>query len=172
MSDTIYDESYDESPTSQPDPIQVDQDLLIEDLSYQDAKDYVMRFLIAEKKLERQLHDKQRELEKWNERLAVAEKNNTPQQLEDVKRHLHRLIQERDTLAAERDTLHRKNVVLKEKLQHMAHNAGAAASARAEKLLSDFEQLVDVDEYKLQEAMKDQEADEELAKLKAKLNQS
>ena len=36
----------------------------------------------------------------------------------------------------------------------------------------DFEQLVDVEEYKLQEAMKNQEADDELAKLKARLHKT
>jgi hypothetical protein len=39
-------------------------------------------------------------------------------------------------------------------------------------LLSDFDQLVNVDEYKLQEEMKNQEAEDELAKLKAKLHHS
>jgi hypothetical protein len=45
-------------------------------------------------------------------------------------------------------------------------------SSRAERLLADFEQLVDVEEYKLQEAMKNQEAEDELAKLKARLHQT
>ena len=80
------------------------------------------------------------------------------------------LIQERDKIAAERDDLHRKNIILKEKLQLKTKNADGSSSSRAERLLSDFEQLVDVEEYKLQEAMKEQEAEDELAKLKAKLS--
>lgn len=44
--------------------------------------------------------------------------------------------------------LHRKNIILKEKLQAKPKDAEAAASA-LERLLADFEQLVDVNEYKL-----------------------
>ena len=52
----------------------------------------------------------------WNERLAYAEQQGTPEQVERIKRELHILIQERDKLTAERDELHRKNIILKEKL--------------------------------------------------------
>ena len=151
---------------------EVDTDLLIDDLSYQEAKTYVMQFLIAEKKTERLLQEKQQVFNTWNERLAYAEQRGTPEQVERVKHELHILIRERDQLLAERDALHRKNIILKEKLQLKAKEVEASAGARAERLLTDFEQLVDVDEYKLQEAMKNQEAEDELAKLKAKLNHS
>jgi hypothetical protein len=131
----------------------------------------VLSFLIAEKKTEKLLQEKQQNLDRWNERLAYAEKQGTGEQLDRIKRELHNLIQERDKLRAERDQLHRKNIILKEKLQAKPRDAGTgAASSRAEKLLADFGELVDVEEYKLQEAMKDQEADDELAKLKAKLS--
>lgn len=151
---------------------EVDSDFLIDDLSYQEAKAYVMQFLIAEKKTERFLQEKQQAFNKWNERLAYAEQRGTPEQVERVKHELHTLIRERDQLLAERDALHRKNIILKEKLQLKAKEADASAGARAERLLTDFEQIVDVDEYKLQETMKNQEAEDELAKLKAKLNHS
>lgn len=151
---------------------EVDTDLLIDNLSYQEARNYVMQFLTAEKKTERLLQEKQQAFNKWNERLAFAEQRGTPEQVERVKHELHILIRERDQLLAERDALHRKNIILKEKLQLKATEAEASVSARAERLLTDFEQLVDVDEYKLQEAMKNQEAEDELAKLKARLNHS
>ncbi len=169
MSETAYHDSQNPQTgtTSSGD---ADTDLMIDDLSYQDARDYVIRFLTAEKKTEKLLQEKQQELNTWNERLAFAEKQGTPDQLERVKRELHALIRERDTLKTERDRFHRKNIVLKEKLQHKAKSADIPSSAHAEQLLADFEQLVDVDEYKLQEAMKDQEAEDELAKLKAKLH--
>lgn len=166
MSDT----SYDASQTPQSGATNVDADLMIDELSYEDAHEYVMRFLVAEKKTERLLQEKQQQFNTWNERLAYAEQQGTPEQVERIKRELHILIQERDKLTTERDGLHRKNIILKEKLQLKTKNADGSSSSRAERLLADFEQLVDVEEYKLQEAMKEQEADDELAKLKAKLS--
>lgn len=169
MSDPAYNDM--QQPQTEGHYVEVDRDLLIDDMSYQDAREYVMSFLVAEKKTEKLLQEKQQNLDRWNERLAYADQQGTAEQLERIKRELHVLIRERDTLRVERDQLHRKNVVLKEKLQAKAQNAGAdAGSTRAEKLLADFSELVDVEEYKLQEAMKDQEADDELAKLKAKLS--
>ncbi len=149
---------------------EVDTDLLIDDLPYEEAKNYVMQFLTAEKKTERLLQEKQQAFNTWNERLAYAEQRGTPEQVAQVKKELHRLIGERDRLLTERDALHRKNMILKEKLQLKVTGADPSASARAERLLSDFDQLVNVDEYKLQEEMKNQEAEDELAKLKAKLH--
>ena len=169
MSDSAYNDV--QQPQAARAHVEVDSDLLIDDLSYQDAREYVMGFLTAEKKTERLLQEKQQDLDRWNERLAYAEKQGTTEQVERIARELHVLIQERDTLRTEREQLHRKNIILKEKLQAKAQNAAAGAgSARAEKLLADFGELVDVEEYKLQEAMKDQEAEDELAKLKAKLS--
>ncbi len=168
MSETAYHDSQ-EPQTGNTSSGGVDTDLMIDDLSYQDAREYVMHFLVAEKKAEKLLQERQQDLNTWNERLAFAEKQGTSDYLERAKRELHTLIRERDTLSAERDALHRKNIILKEKLQLKAKDANIPSSAHAEQLLSDFEQLVDVEEYKLQEAMKAQEAEDELAKLKAKL---
>lgn len=159
--------------TAAPDmPGDIDVDLMIDELSYQDAKAYVLQFLTAEKKTERLLQERQQALNTWNERLAYAEQHGTPEQAQRAKQELHTLIRERDHLVVERDTLHRKNVILKEKLQLKAQGADSQKSSRAERLLADFEQLVDVEEYKLQEAMKNQEAEDELAKLKAKLHKT
>jgi len=148
----------------------VDRDLMIDDLSYQDARDYVLKFLTSEKKTIKELQEKEQELQKWNERLAFAERNGNAEQLQQVKTHLHRLIQERDALKAEKEALQRKTTILKEKLHAKPKDAEVVSSARAERLLADFEQLVDVNEYKLNQAIKDQEAEDELAKLKAKLS--
>ena len=168
MSETTYHDAQTPEPngTSFGD---VDSDLMIDDLSYQDAKEYVMRFLITEKKTEKLLSEKQQEFNTWNERLAFAKKSGTPEQIEMVERELHALIRERDQLVAEREALHRKNIILKEKLQSKAQEAGIPSSSYAEQLLADLEDLSDVEEYKLKEAMKEQEAEDELAKLKAKL---
>ncbi len=163
MSDTGYSDSQ---------ASQVDPDLMIDDLSYTDAKNYVMRFLTAEKRTEKMLQQKQEDFNKWNERLAFVEKQGTPEQLEKVKRELNVLISERDKLKAEFAALQRKNMILKEKLQHKAKDVGIPSSAFAEQLLRDFDQLVDVEDYKLQEAMNEQAAEDELAKLKAKLQGS
>ena len=148
---------------------EVDQDLMIDDLSYKDAHEYVMKFLTTEKKTDQQLKETQQELDKWNERLAFIEKSGDAKHLEQVKAHLSRLIGQRDSLKAEKEVLHRKNIILKEKLQAKPKDAEAAASARAERLLADFEQLVDVNEYKLDQAIKEQQAVDELEKLKARL---
>jgi len=147
----------------------VDTDLMIDDLSYQDARDYVLKFLVGEKKTKAALQQKEQELHKWKERLAFAEKKGLAQQVEEATRQLHFLIQEKAKLTAELDALHRKIIILKEKLQDKAKSAGIPSSAFAEQLLSNLEQLADVDEYKLKEAMKQQEAEDELSKLKAKL---
>ncbi len=149
---------------------EVDRDLMIDDLSYQDARDYVLKFLTSEKKTTKALQEKELELLKWNERLAFSERAGNAEQVQQVKSHLHRLIQERDTLKAEKEALQRKTTILKEKLQAKPKDAEVVSSAKAERLLADFEQLVDVNEYKLNEAMKEQEAEDELAKLKAKLS--
>ena len=149
---------------------EVDRDLMIDDLSYADARDYVLKFLTSEKKTVKALQEKEQELQKWNERLAFVERSGSPDQLQQVKSHLHRLIQERDALKAEKEALQRKTTILKEKLQAKPKDAEVVSSSRAERLLADFEQLVDVNEYKLNEAMKEQEAEDELAKLKAKLS--
>ena len=148
---------------------EVDRDLLIDNMSYEDARQYVMSFLITEKKTRAALLEKEQELHTWNERLAFAEEKGLTEQAEKARHHLHFLIQEKDKLSAEFAALQRKNVILKEKLQDLAKTAGLPSTAHAEQLLSDLEQLADVDEYKLQEAMKQQEAEDELAKLKAKL---
>lgn len=171
MTNTGYYDSHEAQAEATP-SVDVDADLMIDDLSYEDAKNYVIRFLTAEKRTEKQLQEKQQEFDKWNERLAFAEQQGTPEQLEMVKRELNALISEREKLKAELEILHRKNIILKEKLQLKAENAGIPSSTFAEQLLADFGQLVNVDEYKLQEAMKDQEAEDELAKLKAKLQGS
>jgi len=149
--------------------VEVDRDLMIDDLSYQDAHEYVLKFFTAEKRTAQMLKIKQQDFQTWNERLVFAERQADAALLEKTKQHLHRLIQERDTLKTEYDDLHRKNIILKEKLDLKAKAANLPSTARAEQLLADFEQLVDVDEYKLKQAMQEQEADDELAKLKAKL---
>lgn len=147
----------------------VNRDLMIDNMSYQDARQYVLRFLISEKKTKAALTEKDQELNTWNERLAFAEKQGLADQAEKARHHLHLLIQEKEKLAAELDGLHRKNIILKEKLDHLAKTDGIPSSAHAEQLLSDLNSLADVDEYKLKEAMKQQEAEDELAKLKAKM---
>lgn len=168
MNDTEYTHAQEPQLDSIPSS-NVDSDLLIDDLSYEDAKNYVLQFLIAEKKAKAQLQEKEQELNKWNERLAFAEKKGLTEHLENVKRQLHFLVDEKAKLTAEIETLHRKIVVLKEKLDLKAKSAGIPSSAHAEQLLSALEQVADVDEYKLQEAMKQQAAEDELAELKAKL---
>ncbi len=152
--------------TAEPD---VDRDLLIDNMSYQDARKYVLNFLISEKKTKAALTEKEQELNTWNERLAFAEKKGMTEQAEKAKHHLHLLIQEKQTLAAELTALQRKNIILKEKLEHLAKTDGIPTTAHAEQLLNDLGQLADVDEYKLKEAMKQQDAEDELAKLKAKM---
>ena len=149
---------------------EVDRDLMIDDLSYADAREYVLKFLTSEKKTVKALQEKEQELQKWNERLAFVERSGSPDQLQQVTSHLHRLIQERDALKAEKEALQRKTTILKEKLHAKPKDVDVVSSSRAERLLADFEQLVDVNEYKLDQAMKDQEAEDELAKLKAKLS--
>jgi len=168
MNDTEYNETQEPQPDSVP-YSDLAADLMIDDLSYEDARDYAMQFLVAEKKAKAQLQQKEQELNKWNERLAFAEKQGLSDHLEDAKRQLHFLTDEKAKLKAELEELHRKIIVLKEKLDFKAKTAGIPSSAHAEQLLTDLEQLADVDEYKLQEAMKKQEAEDELAKLKAKL---
>ena len=168
MNDTEYTHAQEPQPDSVPSS-DVDTDLMIDNLSYEDARDYVLGFLIAEKKAKAQLREKEQELNKWNERLAFAEKKGLTETLEDVKRQLHFLVDEKAKLTAEIEALHRKIVVLKEKLDRKAKSAGIPSSSHAEQLLSALEQLADVDEYKLQEAMKQQAAEDELAKLKDKL---
>ncbi len=148
---------------------EVDRDLLIDNMSYQDARQYVLNFLISEKKTKAALTEKEQELNTWNERLGFAEKKGLTEQAEKAKHHLHLLIQEKQTLAAELAALQRKNIILREKLDHLAKTDGIPTSAHAEQLLTDLGQLADVDEYKLNEAMKQQDAEDELAKLKAKM---
>ncbi len=168
MNDTEYTNAQEPQSASAPSS-GVDPDLLIDDLSYEDAKKYVLGFLIAEKKAKAQLQEKGPELDKWNERLAFAEQKGLTEHLENAKRQLHFLVDEKATLTAEIEALQRKIVVLKEKLDRKAKSAGIPSSTHAEQLLSSLEQLADVDEYKLQEAMKQQAAEDELAKLKDKL---
>lgn len=169
MSDTEY--SNTETPPSEPIPTEsgVDSDLLIDEMSYEDARNYVMSFLVTEKRTKAALLEKEAEFHKWNERLAFAERNAMTDVLEEAKRHLHFLVDEKAKLKAELEALQRKNIVLKEKLQRKAKTTGIPTSDHAEQLLRDLEQLADVNEYKLQEAMKQQAAEDELAKLKAKL---
>jgi hypothetical protein len=173
MKTTEYDNTQSSQPGSASYPsADADTDLMIDNMSYQDAKNYVMQFLITTKKTEAVLQEKQQELNKWNERLAFAEKKGLPEHIEEAKRQLHFLAEERARLIAELDALRRKIIVLKEKLDYKAKTAGIPSSTHGEQLLADLEQLADVDEYKLKEAMKQQEAEDELAKLKAKLGMS
>ena len=168
MDETIHpqDSQADGGFTTEPD---VDRDLLIDNMSYQDARKYVLNFLISEKKTNAALTKKKQELNTWNERLAFAEKKGMTEQAGKTKHHLHVLIQEKQTLAAELAALQRKNIILKEKLDHLAKTDGIPTTAHAEQLLNDLGQLADIDEYKLQEAMKQHDAEDELAKLKAKM---
>ena len=46
-------------------PGDVDPDLMIDDLPYQDAKAYVIQFLTAEKKTEKLLQERQQALNTW-----------------------------------------------------------------------------------------------------------
>lgn len=147
----------------------VDPDLQIEHLSYEEARSYVLRFLVGEKKTNAALLQKEQDLNKWNERLAFAEQKGLPQQAEEARRQLHYLIREKATLKAELEALQRKNIILKEKLQAKSQTAGIPSSAFAEQLLANLEELADVDEYKWNEALKQQAAEDELAKMKAKL---
>jgi hypothetical protein len=150
----------------------VDRDLMIDNMSYQDARQYVLNFLISEKKKKAALAEKEQELNTWNERLAFAEKRGMTEQADKARHHLHLLIQEKENIAAELAALQRKTIILKEKLEDKAKTDGIPTSAHAEQLLNDLGQLADVDEYKLKEAMKQQEAEDELARLKAKMGMS
>jgi hypothetical protein len=172
MDDTAYSNTSEPEPQVKTEvsvPPEVDRDLLIDNMSYEDAREYVKSFLISEKKTKTALLEKEQELTTWNERLAFAEKKGLTEQAQKAQQHLHFLIQEKDKLAAELAALQRKNIILKEKLQDLAKTADLPSTAHSEQLLSDLGQLADVEEYKLQEAIKQQEAEDELAKLKAKL---
>lgn len=173
MDETTYSNTQesqaDESFSTAP---EVDRDLLIDDMSYQDARQYVLNFLISEKKTKAALAEKEQDLNTWNERLAFAEKRGMTEQADKARHHLHVLIQEKEKIAAELAALQRKTIILKEKLEDKAKTDGIPTSAHAEQLLNDLGELADVDEYKLKEAMKQQEAEDELAQLKAKMGMS
>jgi hypothetical protein len=174
MNNTEYTNSQASQPGSPSAAIpEADRDLLMmDDLPYQEARDYVMQFLIVKKKTEAMLQEKQQKLNQWNERLAFAEQKGRTDLLEDAKRELRFLVEAKTKLTAELDALNRKIVVLKEKLDYKAKTAGIPLTTHAEQLLTNLDQLADVGEYKLKEAMKQQEAEDELAKLKAKLGMS
>lgn len=155
--------------TGAPGAAGVDPDLQIDHLAYEEARKYVLGFLVGEKKTKAALLQKEQDLNKWNERLAFAEKKGLPQQLEEARRQLHYLIQEKAALKAELEALERKNIILKEKLQAKSQTAGIPSSVFAEQLLANLEDLADVGEYKWNEALKQQAAEDELAKMKAKL---
>ena len=53
--------------------VEVDRDLMIDDLSYQDTYEYVLKFFTAEKRTAQMLKIKQQDFQTWNERLVFAE---------------------------------------------------------------------------------------------------
>lgn len=171
MNETTYQDA--QTPQTAPTAsfVTVDTDLLIDDLSYKDAYEYVVRFMTSEKQTSAELKTKEQEVNLWNERLAFAEKKGDLALANQAKQRLHFLIQEKMKMTADLEELHRKNIVLKEKLQLKAKTDGTPTTARSEQLLADLEQISGVEEYKINEAIKAQSVEDELGKLKSKLNQ-
>jgi phage shock protein A len=148
---------------------QADPDLMIDRLSYEDTKQYVWRFVVAEKTVEKSLRQKEQELEQWKQRANLAQRVQDTTLIQEAQKSVKFLEQEVEKLRSEYGQLHDKNAVLKEKFKLKIQHT---PSVDAHQLLAELEMLANPEEHKVKEKFEDIEAKEELEKLKSKMKKS
>ncbi len=146
---------------------QVDLDLLIDHLSYEETKEYVWRFLLTEKITEKNLRQKEQELEQWRQRVSLAQHAQDLTLTQEAQKRVNFLEQEVEKLKSEYTQLRDKNAILKEKLKLKAQQH--VPSIDAHRLLAELEMLVNSQEYPLNKKFEDLAVGDELEKLKSRL---
>jgi phage shock protein A len=149
---------------------QVDPDLLIDHLSYEETREYVWRFLLAEKITEKTLRQREQELEQWKQRVFLAQRAQDLTLIQEAQKRVNGLEQEIEKLKSEYTQLRDKNAILKEKLKQKTQQY--APSVDAHRLLAELEMLVNSQESQLNEKFENLVVEEEVEKLKSKLKES
>jgi len=145
---------------------QADPDLMIDHLSYEETKDYVWRFVLAEKTTENSLRQKEQDLEQWKRRVALAQHAQDPTLTEAAQNQVKRLELEIENLKSEYAQLRHKNAILTEKLKL---KAAQTPSVDAHQLLAELEMMADTEEHQLRNKLHQKEIEDELEKLKSRL---
>lgn len=140
---------------------------MIDHLSYEETREYVYRFILAEKATEKDLHQKELELQRWKRRVILAQQAHDSVLIQEAQKQVKLLELEVENLKSEYAQLLHKNAILKEKLKT---KAGYAPSIDAHQLLAELEMIADVEEYQLRKKFEEKEAEDELEKLKSKFN--
>ncbi|MCI0526148.1 MAG: hypothetical protein L0Y56_01660, partial [Nitrospira sp.] len=133
---------------------QADPDLMIDHLSYEEAREYVYRFILAQKATEKSLHQKEQELERWQRRMALAQQAKDPNLVQEAQNRAKLMELEVENLKSEYAQLLRKNAILKEKLEVKARYT---PSVDAHQLLAELEMIADVEEHQLRKKFEEKE---------------
>lgn len=147
-----------------------DDDTKIENLSYEDAYDYVAAWIQEQKRLEKLIASQDVEIDKWATRVKLAEQKGLNDLVLEAKNKVNELLQKKQTYIKELDAIKVKTDILKDKLQRYPKDL---RTVDADSLLLDIEHLLGktFDQIKLDTIFDKFENQNMLEKLKAKMNE-
>ena len=145
------------------------RDTDIDFMDFQSAREYVLAFITTLKKTQKQRAVTEEELELWRGRIKLAENRGEPVLKSGAERRVAELEASCQQLHQEELELKRKVDVLKEKLK--ATKIRSSLQLDADALLAQMQMLVGEPD-KLQEELRNTEADQALRALKKKMGKS
>jgi phage shock protein A len=147
-----------------------DDDTKIENLTYEDAYDYVASWIQEQKRLERTIAFQDVEIDKWTKRVLLAEQKGLDDLVVESKNKLIEVTGKKQTLINELNAIKVKTDILKDKLQRFPKDL---RTVDADALLMDIEHLLgkSSDEVKTDAIFQKFETQNMLEKLKAKMNE-
>ncbi len=106
-------------------------DFDLEGLSVQDARTYVLRFVTALKQIEPQRATAQADVERWRNRVQLAEENGRPELAAQAKLRLEEAAEKLQKLTHEQHELGFKVTELKRRLANLAEQPKMSVDAQA-----------------------------------------
>jgi len=138
----------------------------IDSLDYEAAREYVVAFIAALKRIQKERAIAQEELQLWEHRVRLAESRAEPVLKRGAEERVRELRARTDRLLDEEASMRRKSDVLKEKLGRVKIRSSLRVDADA--LLAQLQMLAGEPDT-LGEALRDAEASQALEELKRKL---
>lgn len=157
-----------DGPQEKPEYSDVDSGLL-SGMSYEDAKDYVLRHVTTEQQLRKEIGEIEENLSKWQKRLELAAASNREELVSQAQEQVTALKEKKQTIEFELFPLETDIPRMKKELQKLA---AFKPQVNATMLNEALENLVGKDtivEEKVKKELLDKEVDDELAALKKRL---
>jgi phage shock protein A len=152
-------------------PIDDNSDLMIENLSGAEAKEYVVAWMQEEKRLQREASELESLISLWQERVTLATSRNMQELAAEAQTKLSEFISKKDSLELELKELSSKTELLKEKLRNHKEDI---RTVDADWLLMDLENMLGktIADITTETAFDKLDAQKTLSELKEKMNKT